>query len=71
MRINYDPDADVLVLVLRDAPPLDSIEEPGGVIIAYGDDGAPVSVEFLGASERGLLDPAQSNVPLQHVSPTS
>lgn len=30
MRINYDPDADILLLVLRDNPPVDAIEEPGG-----------------------------------------
>ena len=70
MRIRYDSDADVLIIVLRDVPPFDSTEEPGGIIISYGEDRAPVSVELLGASERGLMEPGQSSVPLQHVSPT-
>jgi len=30
MRIQYDPEADVLLIVLRDAPPVDALEEPGG-----------------------------------------
>lgn len=50
MKIRYDPDADVLMLVLRNNPPVDAIEEPGGVIVSYGEDGEPVSVEFLNAS---------------------
>ena len=52
MKIRYDPDADVLMLVLRNNPPVDAIEEPGGVIVGYGEDGEPVSVEFLNASAR-------------------
>ena len=50
MRIKYDPEADVLLLVLREDPP--AIEEPGGIIVSYGEDGEPVSVEFLNASVR-------------------
>ena len=68
MRIQYDPDADVLVLVLGDAPPADAIEEPGGVIISYSEDHEPVTVEFLAASKRGLLKPVQIAEPLQAVS---
>jgi len=30
MRVIYDPEADVLGLVLRDDPPVDAVEEPGG-----------------------------------------
>ena len=55
MRIKYDPDADILIFILRDAPPVDAIEEPGGVIVSYGEDGDPVSVEFLNASARRLI----------------
>lgn len=55
MRIRYDPDADILLVVLRDLPPVDAIEEPGGVIISYGEDGEAVSVEFLHASARRLV----------------
>jgi uncharacterized protein YuzE len=55
MRIQYDAEADVLLLVLRGDPPLDAIEQPGGVIVSYGEDGEPVSVEFLNASVRQLV----------------
>ena len=33
MRIKYDPEADVLFLILREDPPTDAIEEPGGIIV--------------------------------------
>jgi len=65
MRIRYDPEADVLLLILRDAPPVDAIEEPGGVIISYGEDGEPVSVELLHASARQLIQPGEVSVTLQ------
>ncbi len=65
MRIRYDPEADVLLLVLRDDPPADAVEEPGGVIVSYGEDGEPVSVEFLHASARQLIRPGEVSVALQ------
>lgn len=65
MRIRYDPDADVLLFVLRDSPPIDAVEEPGGVVISYGNDGQPVSVEFLNASARRLVEPDQLSVTVQ------
>ena len=52
MRIKYDPEADVLFLILREDPPADAIEEPGGIIVSYGEDGEPVSIEFLKALVR-------------------
>jgi len=62
MRIRYDSSADVLLLVLRDYPPVDAIEEPGGVIVSYGEDGSPVSVEFLNASARRLIHPGEVSI---------
>jgi len=65
MKIRYDSEADVLLLVLRDEPPVDAIEEPGGVIVSYGEDGEPVSVEFLNASIRRLIRAGEVSVTLQ------
>ncbi len=65
MKIRYDADADVLMLVLRDQPPVDAIEEPGGVIVSYGEDGEPVSVEFMNASARQLIRTDEVSVTLQ------
>ncbi|NIM15457.1 MAG: DUF2283 domain-containing protein [Candidatus Aminicenantes bacterium] len=65
MKIKYDPDADVLLLSFRDEPPADAIEEPGGVIVSYGEDGEPVSVEFMNASVRRLIHPGEVSVPIQ------
>jgi hypothetical protein len=34
MRLRYDPEADVLLFILRDEPPVDAVQERGGVIIS-------------------------------------
>ena len=65
MNIRYDSESDVLLLILRDLPPVDSVEEPGGVIISYGEDAAPVSVELLHASTRFFTHEGEMHVTLQ------
>lgn len=65
MKIRYDIEADVLIFLLREAPPVDAIEERGGVIVSYGEDGEPVSVEFLNASARRIISPGEVSVTLQ------
>ena len=66
MQIRYKADADVFLVVLRDEAPADAVEEPGGVIVSYGEDGEPVSVEFLNASARHLILPGQVSVKIQN-----
>jgi uncharacterized protein YuzE len=65
VKIKYDPEADILIFILRDAPPVDAIEEPGGVIVSYGEDKEPVSIEFLNASVRQLTQKGEVSVTLQ------
>lgn len=65
MQIRYDQVADVLLVLLRDEPPVDAIEEPGGVIVSYGEDGRPVSVEFLEVAARGLTTVDEVRIRLQ------
>jgi uncharacterized protein YuzE len=69
MKMQYDPEADVLILILRDDPPADALEEPGGVIVSYGKDGEPVSVEFLNAGGWRLIAQGESSVRID--SPSS
>ena len=69
MKIQYDSGADALLLILREDPPVDAIEEPGGVIVSYGEDKEPVSVEFLNASIRQLIRPGEMSVTLQAKTP--
>ena len=64
MQIRYDSEADVLLLILRDDSPVDAVEEPGGIIVSYGEDGEPVSVEFLNAATRRLILPGEVSVPI-------
>ncbi len=63
--LRYDHEVDVLFLLLREDPPVDAVEEPGGVIVSYGEDGEPVSVEFLNASLRRLVAPGEVSVTIQ------
>jgi hypothetical protein len=46
-------------------PPVDAIEEPGGVIVSYGEDKEPVSVEFMNASVRKIVLPGEVSVTIQ------
>jgi len=65
MKIKYDSEADILLFVLRDDPPVDAIEETGGVVVSYGEDREPVSVEFLNASVRRLIQADEISITLQ------
>ena len=69
MKVTYDSEADVLCLVLRDEPPLNAAEEPNGVVVSYGEDGEPVSVEFLNAAARNLTTADELSVTVQTSSP--
>ena len=65
MKVNYDTEADVLIFYLKNEPPVDSIEETGGVIISYGQDGEPVTIEFLNASRHNLVNANGLTITLQ------
>ncbi len=65
MRMQDSADADVLILILRETPPVNAISEPGGVIVSYDEAGEPVSIEFLNASKRQLIRPGETTLPIQ------
>jgi uncharacterized protein YuzE len=52
MKVTYDPDVDVLRILLRDAPIEESDEDKPGVILDYDKDGNVVGLEVLNASQR-------------------
>jgi uncharacterized protein YuzE len=62
MKVKYSSDADILMFILQDAPPVNAISEPGGVIISYDEAGNPVSIEVLNASKRQLINPGEKNL---------
>ncbi len=64
MKIRYDSESDILFVSIREESPVDAVEEPGGVIISYGEDKQPVSVEFLNASLRHLVKAGEVSVTL-------
>ena len=50
-RFRYSPEADVLVVVLRDGEPKYGGEIAPGVIVHYDVDGQPIEVEILDGGE--------------------
>jgi uncharacterized protein YuzE len=56
MKIKYGPDADVLMFILKERIPANALSKPGGVIVSYDDRDQPISLEFLNASKRRLID---------------
>lgn len=52
MKVRYDPEVDVLSIVLSDAPVEESDEDKPGVILDYDKSGNVVGLEILDASKR-------------------
>jgi len=52
MKVTYDPEVDVLRVVLSNAPIAESDEDKPGVIIDYDENGNIVGFEILNASKR-------------------
>ncbi len=52
MKVTYDPEVDVLHIILSSAPIEESDEEKPGVILDYDKDGNVVGLEVLDASKR-------------------
>jgi YD repeat-containing protein len=52
LKVTYDPDVDVLYILLRDAPIEESDEGKPGVILDYDKAGNIVGIEILDASKR-------------------
>jgi uncharacterized protein YuzE len=52
MKVTYDPEVDVLRILLSNAPIEESDEDKPGVILDYDKDGNIVGLEILDASKR-------------------
>ena len=52
MKVKYDPEMDVLSIVLSDVPVQESDEDKPGVILDYDHNGDVVGIEILDASKR-------------------
>ena len=52
MKVTYDPEVDIVRILLSDSPIEESDEEKPGVIFDYDADGNVVGIEILDASAR-------------------
>ena len=52
MKVKYDPEVDVLSILLSEAPVSESDEDKPGVILDYDANGNIVGLEILDASKR-------------------
>ena len=52
MKVTYDPEVDVLRIILRDVPVEESDEDKPGLILDYDEKGNVVGIEVLNASQR-------------------
>ena len=52
MKLTYDPETDIVRVLLSKAPIEESDEDKPGVILDYDKDGNIVGLEILGASKR-------------------
>ena len=51
MQIKYSPDADALIIRLREGKPVDSVDFAEGIIAHYSDDRKILEIEILDASK--------------------
>ena len=54
MKIRYDPDANAMMITLREAPVVESDEVGPGVIADFAGDGQIVGIEILHATHQNL-----------------
>jgi uncharacterized protein YuzE len=72
MKVTYDPEVDVLRIVLSSAPIEESDEDKPGVILDYDREGNIVGLEILDASTRmenpGAVEYAVTGQPCMQIS---
>lgn len=56
MQVTYDPETDILTVVLKDSPVAESDEDRPGLVLDFDDSGDVVGFEILDASTR-VTDP--------------
>jgi uncharacterized protein YuzE len=56
MRVNCDPEADILYIVFRDGPVKDTVEAEGDVFVEIAEDGGVAGIEVWNAS-KNVLEP--------------
>ena len=69
MQIKYSPDADILIIKLREEKPADSRDIAEGVILHLSAKGQPIEIELLDASK--VIQKKDIEVSLQGLFPAT
>ena len=56
MKIKYSEEADILLIILREGTPEDSIDLKEGVILHLDHEGLPLEIEILDAAKLSMLN---------------
>jgi uncharacterized protein YuzE len=56
MKVNYDPEADILYIVIREGPIKDTVEAEDEILIEIAEDESIVGIEIWKAS-KNILEP--------------
>ena len=67
MKIKYSPDADILILELKEGIPEDSIDLSEGIIIHFNDKKEPVEIELLDASKLTDIEEIRFSLPARKI----
>ena len=65
MQIKYSPDADALIIKLRNGVPVDSVDLSEGIIAHYSKDKKILEIEILDASK--TVQMSELNISLKEV----
>ncbi len=71
MKITFDPEVDILRIILRDAPIEESDEEKPGLILDYDGEGMIVGMEFLNVSKQKINSRSIEYVIVENTHTTS
>jgi uncharacterized protein YuzE len=56
MKVHYDPEADILYIVIREGPIKDTVEADDDIFIEIAEDGSTAGIEIWKAS-RSIMEP--------------
>lgn len=70
MRIKYSPEADILVIQLKEGNLTDSIDLKEGIVLHLNEKGEPLEIEILDASKVTSVEEISMLTPMRKLTKT-